>query len=316
MLVHIVDMYTVTSARIQELRGAKYSLDDIRFTTGEAEECDLLIVLNQVPRTFTCRVAPENTWILSSEPPLPAFWRRKYSYPQFAKVFTPLKDRDHPNIVESYPFIPTWIGKSHADLERPPFGGSQKDKILSIISSSLTMFRGHRLRNQFQEQVRQSDIPLDVYGRGNPIANKREGLDRYRYTLSIENAIYKNHWTEKIGDAFVTNTLPFYSGCPNLVDFFPEDSFIRIDPRKPAKSLRIIRDAIENDEWSKRQDALLEARNLYLRTYQPLPFLVRMKKEFYVPGAAKKNMTFYPEIDGVKRRYLSWATDVLKERFL
>ena len=53
----------------------------------------------------------------------------------------------------------------------------------------------------------------------------------------MENAVIPDYWTEKIADCFLAWTLPIYYGCPNLEDYFPEKSFIRIDIEKPEEAI-------------------------------------------------------------------------------
>ncbi|MFN3875524.1 MAG: hypothetical protein ACK4L7_06395, partial [Flavobacteriales bacterium] len=43
-------------------------------------------------------------------------------------------------------------------------------------------------------------------------------------------------------------TLPFYYGCPNVEDYFPPESFIRIDIREPEAALAAMRAALAA-EW-------------------------------------------------------------------
>jgi hypothetical protein len=59
-------------------------------------------------------------------------------------------------------------------------------------------------------------------------------------------------------------TLPFYFGCPNLADYFPEESFIRIDIHDAAGAAELIRETIANHEFDKRLPAIAEARRRVL----------------------------------------------------
>ena len=99
------------------------------------------------------------------------------------------------------------------------------------------------------------------------MADKSEALDRFRYPIAIENHRAPHWWTEKISDAFLGHTLPFYYGAPNLTDYFPRASFIPIDIFDVEGSAKIIETAINNDEYSKRLTAIRQARDLILRKY-------------------------------------------------
>lgn len=77
---------------------------------------------------------------------------------------------------------------------------------------------------------------------------------------AIENYVGPHHWTEKLADAFLGLTLPFYCGCSNAADYFPPESFIPIDMKDPVGAANIIRQAIANREYEKRLPAIIEAR--------------------------------------------------------
>ena len=52
------------------------------------------------------------------------------------------------------------------------------------------------------------------------------------FTVVIENVKY-NNWYNKIGDAFVTKTIPLYWGCPNISEFgYDERGIIRFDTKE------------------------------------------------------------------------------------
>jgi len=49
-----------------------------------------------------------------------------------------------------------------------------------------------------------------------------------QFSLSIENAIVDNYFTEKLMDCFLTKTVPIYYGCPNINYFFNSRGIIDI----------------------------------------------------------------------------------------
>lgn len=57
--------------------------------------------------------------------------------------------------------------------------------------------------------------------------NKRyELLKPSMYHICIENSKHPSYFTEKIMDCFLTCNIPIYFGCPNIGNFFDEDSII------------------------------------------------------------------------------------------
>ena len=92
-------------------------------------------------------------------------------------------------------------------------------------------------------------------------------MDGFKYHVALENHIGAHYWSEKIADAFLCECLPFYAGAPDLSADFPAESFIPIPLDDPAAAVGIIKEAIVRDEWSKRRDAIRQARSLLLEKY-------------------------------------------------
>lgn len=123
----------------------------------------------------------------------------------------------------------------------------------------------HHRRFNFMQALMRLLPEMHVYGRGaRPLDDKAAALDSYRYHVAIENYIGPHHWTEKLADAFLGLTLPFYAGCTNAADYFPAESFIPIDMKDPAGAAHIIRQAIMDNEYEKRLPAIIEARRRVL----------------------------------------------------
>jgi hypothetical protein len=108
--------------------------------------------------------------------------------------------------------------------ERKPHEFSEK---------GLTLEKAYRLRDEFV------NLPgLDVYGQGwpatmrnyagmlYPFDQKYALLEQYRFTLILENAITDNMISEKILDAFLTDTVPIYLGSPTVDEHLPSETFI------------------------------------------------------------------------------------------
>lgn len=126
----------------------------------------------------------------------------------------------------------------------------------------------HRQRFDFLNGLEQrlDNDGLEVFGRDRrPVDTKSEALDDFRYHIAVENHISPDHWTEKLSDCFLGYALPFYVGCPNAADYFPEDSLIPLDIRDVEGAVERIREAVSNDEFSRRLPAIIEARERVLK---------------------------------------------------
>lgn len=93
-----------------------------------------------------------------------------------------------------------------------------KTKLVSAISSNKAMVPGHQVRLNFINAIRDK---VDLYGRGfKDIQNKLEGLQDYMFSVTIENVVTQNGFSEKIQDCFLAGTIPIYYGCPNIGEFY------------------------------------------------------------------------------------------------
>lgn len=157
----------------------------------------------------------------------------------------------------------------------------EKTSEISTLCSSKQMAHTlHQSRYDFTQALKRKLPSLEIYGQGvRPIDNKADALDPFRYHISIENHVCDHHWTEKLCDPFLGYSLPFYHGCSNAADYFPEESFIPIDIHRFGETLERIERAIRDDEWKKRLPAICEARRLVLEKYGTFQQLASLIEE-------------------------------------
>ena len=280
---------------LRQTPGEKGVWDGVRFTLDDVTECDYLVMLNNRMKTETRAICPpEHVWALMQEPYEKGFsdWMVE-GHECFARVLThhiPLKD---PKYVASHPAIPWHVNRTFDQLTSCPI--PEKMKGLSWVIGDAMDLPGHIRRWSFLDFIRKAGLPIDVYGKKiQYIEDKWDGLAPYRYSLAIENNSGPDCWTEKLADCFLTWTIPFYYGCTNLEDYFPEDSFIRIDITRHEKSLEKIRHSMESETWEKRVPALEEARKLILHRYQIFPHLSRLIAAQPEKDVKKANLTIPP----------------------
>jgi hypothetical protein len=173
----------------------------------------------------------------------------------------------HPNIRYRAPGIIWYYGFSfdhgtYAAYDELLAEQPEKTKLISTMCSSRTgKVTLHTRRLQFSNRL-QKDLPeLDVFGHGlHRIDDKAEALRPYKYHVVVENHVALHHLTEKLPDAFLGYTLPFFHGAPNAADYFPKDSFIPIDINDYGATLDIIKSHIANNEYEDRLPYIREAR--------------------------------------------------------
>jgi hypothetical protein len=230
-----------------------------------------------VPRNRRCEelaCAVTHTMLTTTEPSSIKHYGNSFTR-QFGCVLTSQEEWALPHSDRIYTQAGlAWIygvGESHEipfdDMrDNPP---AHKTRDLSMVFSPKRQRHTlHHRRNKFMQQLMNALPEMDVYGRGaRPLDDKAEALDAYRYHVAIENFIGLHHWTEKLADAFLGMTLPFYCGCPNATDYFPAESFIPVDMNDPQGAVRIIRSAIAAGEYERRLPAIIEARRRVLHEY-------------------------------------------------
>lgn len=255
-----------------------------RFTFDpDAREYDWLVVYDDLPATagerFTMReellACPRShTMLVTCEPSSIKIYGNAYAA-QFGCVLTSQEAwaLPHPDRIWSQPALHWFygVGSEHTrpfeDMlaAAPPAKSADVSMVFSGKKQRHTL---HRRRFRFMRGLIDALPELEIYGRGvRPLDDKAEALDPYRYHIAIENHLGPHHWTEKLSDAFLGFTLPFYAGCPNAEEYFPPESFIRIDLNDLEGSVGTIREAIRTNEYEKRLPYIVEARRRVLEEY-------------------------------------------------
>lgn len=118
-------------------------------------------------------------------------------------------------------------------------------------------------RSIFFEKL-ESENMADFYGKNtkNGRANKGEVLQHYKYSVIVENFKNSNYFSEKIIDSILCENLIFYDGATDIFnnDFINKNSIIFIDIKNLDRSMKIIKNAILNDEYSKRINFIRESK--------------------------------------------------------
>ena len=258
----------------------------------QAREYDWLVVYDDIPElpgedrqraheTLGC--AQPHTLLVTTEPSSIKIYGDDYTK-QFCAVLTSQAAwaLPHPQRIFSQPALHWFygVGSHHIlpfdDFLNPP--PLAKTKTISMVLSPKNMRHTlHHRRASLMGKLMQRLPEMDVFGRSAPHAldDKADCLRDYRYHVAIENFIGEHHWTEKLADAFLGLTLPFYAGCPNAAAYFPSQSLIPIDMRDVNGTLYTIQKAIAENEYEKRLPAIIEARRRVLFEYNFFAVLTR-----------------------------------------
>ena len=264
---------------LRQLPGNERAWGGCLFTSDAGErDYDWLVVYNDLTKKHPVEplACPrENTLLITNEPPNIKVYGKKFAA-QFGHVLTAHTARElpHPNRIFSQQGMVWWYGRGRDGTmipydvlkASPPLA---KTKLFSTVCSDKR--QRHTLHNRryvLTQAVKKTIPELDIFGHGIAAINdKAEALDAYKYHLAVENFIGPHYWTEKLADAFLGATLPFYAGAPNAADYFPKESFIPVDLYDTEGTIQIIREAIRGNEYEKRLPAIMEARRRILDEY-------------------------------------------------
>jgi len=179
-----------------------------------------------------------------------------------------------------------WLDMDYDQLRSLSYESLKKDKKNPIcVVTDKAFTDGQRKRLGFLCKA-QHMHDIDFYGKPslrNLFANYH-GVPEYEHTstrdksrileyglsISLENGSRRNFFT-RTNEDFLCWALPVYWGCPNLQDFFPEDSYryIDIEAGINKKQLEHLLRPPEKHEIS----AIAEARDLILNKYNFFPFI-------------------------------------------
>jgi len=275
----------------RQLPQATKSWGDCRFVFApEARDYDWLVVYHDIyrpaggPGLEELACPRSRTILVTTEPSSITVYGTDYLR-QYGTIITSQEPWvfNHPRVIFTQPGLIWFYGfpfgegplRTYDKLQATP--PPAKSKLIATVCSSraggLTL---HRRRVRFTHKL-QAELPeLDVFGHGvRPMSDKAEALDPYQYHIAIENHVFRHHLTEKLPDAFLGYTLPFYHGCPNATDYFPRESFIPINIGDFDRTLDIIRSTIANNEYRDRLPYIIESRRRVLEEHNLFAVLER-----------------------------------------
>lgn len=236
---------------------------------------------------------PENTLLIITEPSTIKVYGSDYLH-QFRWVLTSQEQwavGNHPGSIHQQPGL-VWFyadsdprGCYDTIVSHVPLAKT-KD-ISTVCSKKQQTHTLHNRRYNFIMALKNELPEMDVFGHGvRFITDKADALDPYRYHVAIENFYGPDHWTEKLADPFLGACMPIYYGCPNAEDYFPPESFIRIDMSDVGAAAETIRRAIKDRLYEKNLDAILESRRRVLENYGPIAQISRLVTERHSYSAA------------------------------
>lgn len=296
---------------------------DCKFIFTDQEiECDYWVVSEGVLIKEKAICNSGNTLLFTTEPPMIKTYSKAYLR-QFANIFTCHKGIGGSNVHYTQPSLPWHIGRKQHGHNNISFSKNydelinlieipDKNKKLSVIASDKQSTPGHLRRYDFVNRLKvEFKDQIDVFGRGiQEIDDKWDAIAPYEFHIVLENSCYENYWTEKLSDAFLGLSFPFYSGCKNLSTYFDAESFRYIDINNFEESVRIIRELLSKNNYADKKTALIKAKKQVLDEYNIFAVIDSFVKKNQKDDKTKSIVTINPE------RYSKWDLVYLKHLFL
>ncbi len=252
---------------------------------------DFVVVNSKALRqTTTFPVAKSHTLLITDEPYSVLAYPKGY-YAQFGTVFTTqrqVRAVAGTRVIHTHTLLPSYVGATFEPDRTNRFRMTYddilrdhpvKEKLISVIASYKAFSKGHADRVRFVRRLRKHfGDRVDIFGEQRhsyDFKDKYDVVAPYKYQIVIENSCGPDYWTEKVADCFLCNTYPFYYGCTNLGQYFPDGGFTPIDINNFDEAVDAISRGIADDLYGKSQDALARNKELVLGRYNMFNVLAR-----------------------------------------
>jgi len=158
-----------------------------------------------------------------------------------------------------------------------------KTKRISMMVSEKNKQEGHKYRHDLINKILETDLPIDIYGRGcmyyefmgDPRIKGKfqeiEPYENYDFHICIENFQTNHYFSEKITNALLCDTTPIYMGCRNIDFYFPEKVILLSGDLN--KDMDLLRNISENPSKYKK--------NINLEIIKNRIYLLRNLKELF-----------------------------------
>lgn len=242
---------------------------------------DYVVVYENFDEHPKIKCRPGGLIFIAGEPPLMRPYPQEF-LDQFDIVVIPNKKIKHKKHIQSHGFLPWSLGLGHfSKTNRYTYADYEnmfpnKVKPISIVTSSKAMMPGHVKRIKLIERLKK-DFPnkIDYFGFGyNTVDYKADALLPYYFHICMENCYEDDYWTEKFSDPVLALSVPIYSGCPNISDYF-RGGYIEFNINDYDSIHRIVERILEHteSEYVKYKAALIETRKVLMENENLIPFI-------------------------------------------
>ena len=107
----------------------------------------------------------------------------------------------------------------------------EKQAVISFVISEKKFAPGHKYRFMLADKILELNLPIDIYGRGCHLFDKKytnvkgrfnnaEPYEKYLFCICIENYQSNDYFSEKLLDPLLHNCNPIYLGAKNIKNYF------------------------------------------------------------------------------------------------
>lgn len=177
------------------------------------------------------------------------------------------------NEIENARFYPVAAGIWNSEMREGRY--REKDRNLSILSSDKVMCALHRFRLELARLCKRDGL-ADTFGRfdgGGYVEKVDETLNRYRFSMIIENDVSDYYFSERLTSCFAAQTVPVYLGARRIGEFFNTDGMILLGSADLEEAESLIAECTRE-----RYEAMLPA---VLDNYERVKEYVNMQDYLY-----------------------------------
>ncbi len=262
---------------------------DVRFALNDPAS-DVLFVYDDAPPNFKTFAPRARRVLVVTEPPEYHAYSPRF-LGQFGVILAPFAlEAPGARVIKTQTGLMWWhglaleqgglrINSALADLRA--LTPAEKSQRLSVVCSGKTLLTKHRARLGFLERLRaMMGKRLVLFGGGfTPVVDKAEAITPFQYHLVLENNDLDCFWTEKLADAFLGWSLPFFSGGPGVARDFPEGALVPIDINDPEGAARVILAHMDAGEYQKRLPLIAAARERVLEEHNMFALFTRCSRD-------------------------------------
>jgi len=178
--------------------------------------------------------------------------------------------------------LPFQEGNGYLEFNTPSLALSksfQKKRRMSLVLSHKQLSPGHMYRHELCKAILETDLPIDIYGRGSHLYTDSrvkgsfelsEPYEDYEFSICIENYQCNHYFSEKIMNPILYETTPVYLGCRNIDAYFP-NVYVALSGQV-EKDIALLKDICQSPE-KYRKNVEIERKKMIRETTNLITFL-------------------------------------------